>query len=338
LLNLLLWAWAAYLTRRVVRGCFPARDGGLLPFLLAIGFSAQFFLDNFHHVQMNGVILVLTLLGIDAYLQRCDRTAAGYLVTATAIKLTPIFFLVWLAIRGRRRAVLALPAAGLACIVAPLLARMPAKGAADLLDYYRSFLGPQQRASLDEYAVGHNLAALVARMTRPSRDHQGDQRSYRYLPASERTARIAYEGVWLAVLAAFLLKLAWLRRRGAAVTALEFSMVFLTGLLLSPISFTHHLVSLLFVFYAFLRSGLAALWPRHRIIALLLLCALGFIGVSGRDLVGSGLYLFVRGYSLIAWTMLLLFAAAIAAAPATPGHLEVSPSGRRPASANGAET
>jgi hypothetical protein len=30
-------------------------------------------------------------------------------------------------------------------------------------------------------------------------------------------------------------------------------------------------------------------------------------GLSGRDLVGRQLYLGVRGYSLMAWTMLLLF-------------------------------
>jgi alpha-1,2-mannosyltransferase len=321
LLNLLLWAWAAYLTRRIVRGYCPAGAGALLTFLLAIGLSAQFFLDNFHHVQVNGLILVLILLGIDAYLHRRDRTAAGYLVTATAIKLTPIFFLVWLAVRGRRRAVLAVPAVGFACIVAPLLARMPATGAADLSDYYHSFLGPQRRADLDEYAAGQNLAALVARMTRPSADDRVDQRSYRYLPLSERTARHAYEALWLAVLAAFLLKLGCLRRRAAPITALELSMVFLGGLLLSPITFTHHLVSLLFVFYAFLASGLAGLWPRHWIAAVLLFCTVGFIGLSGRDLVGSGVYLLVRGYSLIAWTMLLLFAVAIGAAPEDRGHL-----------------
>jgi hypothetical protein len=98
-------------------------------------------------------------------------------------------------------------------------------------------------------------------------------------------------------------------------------MVFLGGLLLSPITFTHHLVSLLFVFYAFLASGLAGLWPRHWIAAVLLFCTVGFIGLSGRDLVGSGVYLLVRGYSLIAWTMLLLFAVAIGAAPEDRGHL-----------------
>jgi hypothetical protein len=35
-------------------------------------------------------------------------------------------------------------------------------------------------------------------------------------------------------------------------------------------------------------------------------------GLSGRDLVGATVYYGVKGYSLMTWTMLLLFAAAVA--------------------------
>jgi glycosyl transferase family 87 len=309
LLNLLLWVTAAYLTQRIVDRCLPVGAPRVLPFLLAIVFSAQFWLDNFHHVQMNGVIFLLILLGLDAYLRQRDDTGAGYLVAATAIKLTPIFFLAWLAIRGRRRAMLAVPAFALTCVALPLLARGPTTGAADLVDYYRSFLEPQRRAGLDQYAAGQNLAALVTRMTRPVRDGAGH--SYQYLPASEPAARLVYEGSWLLVFGAFLLKLVSLRRRDAPLSALELSMVFLASLLLSPITFTHHLVSLLFVFYTCLVAGISALWPRHRIIVLALAGVMGFIGLAGRDLVGSSLYLSIRGYSLIAWMMLLLFGAIV---------------------------
>jgi Glycosyltransferase family 87 len=323
LLNLLLWVAAAYLTRRILDRCSPDRRGRLVPFLLALAFSAQFWLDNFHHVQMNGVIFVLILLGLDAYLHRRERTGAAYLVVATAIKLTPIFFLAWLAIRGRPRAVLAVPAVAVICVTIPLLARGPTTGAADVVDYYRSFLGPQRRASLDNYASGQNLAALVTRMTRPVRSNDG--RSYQYLPASEPAARLVYEGLCLLVFGAFVLKLVWLRRRAAPLTALELSMVFLASLLLSPITFTHHLVSLLFVFYACLGAGVTALWPRHRVVALVLAGTMGFIGLAGRDLVGSSLYLSVRGYSLIAWMMLLLFAAVVGKMGRTVEDTEAPP-------------
>jgi hypothetical protein len=42
------------------------------------------------------------------------------------------------------------------------------------------------------------------------------------------------------------------------------------------------------------------------------------IGLSGRDLAGSVVYEGVGGYSLYVWTMLLLFATAVLAAPPEP--------------------
>jgi alpha-1,2-mannosyltransferase len=308
LLNLVLWVAAGYLTHQIVDQYFPGRNPSRLPFLLAITFSAQFFLDNFHHVQMNGVIFVLVLAGIHAYLEQKDVRAAVYLVTATAIKITPIFFVAWLLIRGGRRTALAVPLLGLGCIVVPLLVRGPTTGAADLVEYHRSFLQAQQQADIGSYSAGQNLAALVTRMTRPV-EYFGHG-PYMYLPASERTAQVAYEVLWVIVLLVFLGRLVLLRRRHDAVSPIELSMVFLTSLLLSPITFTTHMVSLLFVFYTFLSIRLTTLSRTGRVIAPLLLVAIAGIGLSGSDLVGRTVYLDVRGYSLMAWTMLLLFVTA----------------------------
>jgi hypothetical protein len=124
-----------------------------------------------------------------------------------------------------------------------------------------------------------------------------------------------YWVLWATVLLAFLARLALLRRRGAPVSALELAMVFLAGLLLSPITFTTHLVSLLFVFAAFLSIRPASLSPASRPLALLLCVAMVVIGLSGRDLAGSTAYEGVAGYSLYAWTMLLLFVTAAAIRP-----------------------
>jgi hypothetical protein len=320
LLNLVLWVAAGYLTHQIVDRYFPDRNTSRLPFLLAIAFSAQFFLDNFHHVQMNGVIFVLVLLGIHAYLQRKDVRAAAYLVAATAIKITPIFFVAWLLIRGRRRAALAVPVLGLGCIVVPLLVRGPTAGAADLVDYYRSFIETQQQADIGSYSAGQNLAALVTRMTRPV-EYFGHG-PYMYLPASERTARVAYEVLWVIVLLIFVGRLVLLRRRREGVSPIELSMVFLTSLLLSPITFTTHMVSLLFVFYSFLSIRLKTLSRTGRVIVPLLLVAIAGIGLSGSDLIGRDVSLDVRGYSLMAWTMLLLF---LAAQATLDKHLILSP-------------
>jgi alpha-1,2-mannosyltransferase len=315
-LNLLLWVLAVWLTRDIVARTFPERNPAVLPLVLAVVLSAQFFLDNFHHAQMNGVILALVLLGLRAYLRGRDVPAAGYLVAATAIKITPVFFVAWLVLRGRRRAALAVPPLALACLLVPLLLRGPATGAAELVEYYHSFLEGHQHGRIDEYTGGQNIAAFVNRMTRPVESAR--HVSYRYLPLSAAAAQTAYRALWGTVLLVFLARLALLRRRKAAVSALELAMVFLAGLLLSPITFTTHLVSLLFVFCAFLSVRPASLAPASRPLALLLCVAMAVIGLSGRDLAGSVVYEGVGGYSLYVWTMLLLFATAVLAAPPEP--------------------
>jgi alpha-1,2-mannosyltransferase len=311
LLNLVLWVAAVWLSRDIVARAFPERARGVVPLVLAVVLSAQFFLDNFHHAQMNGVIFVLVLLGIRAALDGRDLRAAGFTVAATAIKITPIFFVAWLMLRGRRRAALAVPPLALACLLVPMLLRGPATGAAELVEYYHVFLEGHQHGEIAGYTGGQNVAALVNRMTRPVDNPQ--HVSYRWLPLSEPAAQLTYRVLWVTVLLVFLATLVRLRRRRAAVSALELAMVFLAGLLLSPITFTTHLVSLLFVFLAFLSVRPASLAPAVRPVAALLCLAMAVIGLSGRDLAGSRVYESVGGYSLYVWTMLALFVTAVLA-------------------------
>ena len=160
-LNLVLWATAVYLTREIVASSFPNRNSSLVPLVLAVLFTAQFFLDNFHHAQVNGLVLVLVLLGIHAFLRGKDVRAAAYIVAATAIKIIPIFFVAWLVIRGRRRAALAVPALALACVLVPVVIRGPATGTAELVEYYHTFLEGHQHGEVEYFTAGQNLAGLV---------------------------------------------------------------------------------------------------------------------------------------------------------------------------------
>lgn len=303
LFNLGLWVAAVRLTREILERALPERRPGYLPLLLAVVFTAQFFLDNFHHVQMNELVFVLVLLGVRAYLRGHDWRAAASIVAATAIKITPVFFVAWLIVRGRRRVALAVPVVALACVLVPLLLRGPATGAAELVEYYHVFLEGHQHGEVDEYTAGQNVAGLVNRMMRPG--------TYRYLPASEDVAQHVYQALWVGVLLVFLSKLVVLRLRRAPPSAFEFSMAFLAALLLSPITFTTHLVSLLFVYATFLSVPPATLSLRGRVALAALVVAMAVTGLCGRDLAGDTAYLSVAGYGVYAWTMLGLFGAAV---------------------------
>ncbi len=310
LLNLALWVVAVPLTRGIVARTFPDRNPSIWPIVLGVVLSAQFFLDNFHHAQMNEVIFVLVLLGMDAYLRGRDVRGAAYVVAATAIKITPVFFVAWLVIRGRTRAALAVPLIALVCVLVPMLLRGPARGADELVEYYHSFLEGHQHGEISEYTGGQNLAAFVNRMMRPAENPRGV--SYRYVSVSEQAAQQTYHALWLIVMLLFLCQLLILRVQQKRLSAFEISSVFLAGLLLSPITFTTHLVSLLFVYTTFLSVRVSALSPAGRVVAVILGIGMLVTGLSGRDLVGATIYYGVKGYSLMTWTMLLLFVAALA--------------------------
>lgn len=309
LLNLALWIVAAFLTRDIVARTSTGRVSTPVPLVLAVLLSAQFFLDNFHHVQMNGVILVFVLLGLRAHFREQDLTAAAYIVTATAIKLVPILFVAWLLVRGRRRAALAVPPLAAACILLPLLVRGPATGAAELTEYYHSFLAGHQHGEVGSYTRGHNIASFVNR-TMPGTEG-GDDVRRPIVAVSEAAAQRIYRALWAAVLLAVLAMLVILRRRHAPVSAFELSAVFLACLLLSPVTFTANLVFLLFVFCAFLSVRFAELSFPDRVGAVVLGIAMAATGLSGKDLVGRTVNLYIKEYGTFVLTMLLLFVAGI---------------------------
>jgi len=308
--SLVLLGVTTYLTQRIVARTYPDRATGPLPLVLAVVLTLVFFLDNFNRVQINEVIFLLILLGIDAHLRSRDVRSAAYFVVATALKITPVFFVIWLMLRGRGRAALAVPPLAIACVVAPLLLRGPATGTAELAEYYHSVLeGFQSGQVLTDMRV-QNLGALVYRMMRPTETPEHLQ--YGYLPASERVAALTYKASAALLLLLFLANLARLRARGAALSAFELSTVFLISHLLSPITEMAHLVTLLFVFYTFLALRPAALPKSMRFVLVGLWAFIVVSGLDGRDVVGRDAYYYIAGYSVVVWTMLLLFLAGIA--------------------------
>jgi len=204
---------------------------------------------------------------------------------------------------------LAVPPLAIACVVAPLLLRGPATGTAELAEYYHSVLeGFQSGQVLTDMRV-QNLGALVYRMMRPTETPEHLQ--YGYLPASERAAALTYKASAALLLLLFLANLGRLRARGAALSAFELSTVFLISHLLSPITEMAHLVTLLFVFYTFLALRPAALPRSMRYVLVGLWAFIVVSGLDGRDLVGRDVYYYIAGYSVVVWTMLLLFLAGI---------------------------
>ena len=111
--------------------------------------------------------------------------------------------------------------------------------------------------------------------------------------------------------------------RQRPISMFEVSAALLLGHLLSGITWKAHLVSLVFVFYAFLSLPLARWppWPRSFLAGL---CATILAsGLAGRSITGSGIQLWLFGYSAWTWLLLVLFGTSLALALARPERLGI---------------
>jgi hypothetical protein len=295
----------AWLSRDIV-----ARLGGperrTVPLLLALLFSAVFLLDNLDHVQVNLLVFSLCLLGVRALLAQREAAAGGWIVAATAIKLTPVFFALWAAIRGRRRMLAAVAGFGLLTLILPMIQRGFPQGLVDLRAYYQAFLHQFAAGAVVTNYRNQNLAAMVYRALVPGSSGDTPPYDYAYLASMEAWAPLFYRVLAGGVLGVFLLHLIRLRTAAKPIGALEIASVFLASHLLSGITWKAHLVTLLFVFYAFFLLERKQMGRASRPA---LLIAWGGIVVAGlgRDVVGASLHHYLAGYSVFVWVMLLLF-------------------------------
>ena len=227
---------AARLTYRVVQRIEPEGQHTLVPLFLAFLCSAVFVLDNLVHVQVNQLTFVLCLLGIAAFVAGREAAGAGWLVAATAIKLTPLFFVIWAVIRGSRRALAGVVGFGALALALPIAQRGVSQGLLDLTTYYHSFV--QQFASgfvVTNYR-NQNLAAMIYRAVVPRASEDAWPYDYAYLPSLQTAAPLIYRAFALTLLAIFLAHLIRLRAGHRPVGALEIAGVFLVSHLLSGIT------------------------------------------------------------------------------------------------------
>jgi hypothetical protein len=303
-LSVALWGLAAWLTRDIVARLQPPPRRRTTAMVLALILSGQFVLNNLNLTQINLVVFVLSLVAIRGIV-RARPAAIGWAVVAAWLKITPVFVVFWGAARGGRRAVTTAVVVSLLCLFLPILQRGPSQGVADLHAYYQAFLGEFASGKVVTTYTNQNLAALVYRAVIPG--PPDDRYQYAYLPSLQAYATPLYHGLVLLVLTVFVARVLWLAWRRTRITALEVAGVFLTSHLVSGITWKAHLVSMLFVFYAFLVVDVHSLSAARRWALWASWFGIGLIGLVGRDIFGNTVHHYMGGYSVFVWVMLWLW-------------------------------
>ena len=317
--SLLLAVACVWWTWRIAEVCAPERNRRALPLALAALATIHLAQSNLTRNQSNILVLALCLGGVLAAVRERPRLAAVQLVAATFLKLTPVFVLLLAVIRGGRRLARATAVAVALALLLPMALRGPAQGIADHRSYGSGFLAEFARGRVVTRPTNQALSAAIARAVDRSAD-DGSGR-WTWLPAAPGVARTGTLAAYLLLLGTFAAGVAFLRRTSRPLSMFEVSAALLLGHLLSGITWKAHLVSLVFVFYAFLSLPLPR-WPPAPRAALTGLCAVILIsGLAGRDITGGDLQVRLSGYSGWTWLLLLLFGASMAVALARPERL-----------------
>lgn len=265
-----IWFWvslglalaATYLSVRtvaeredLVRG---AKAMYLLPFLLTAGIIGS----NLETAQVNTVTLFLLCLSLFWFKRRKDLGAGAVLGVVTALKLTPGLFIIYFLYKRAFRVVVAAGVAIVICwLIIPPLVFGPGNFVDIVLDWYGILTGFITEGTLAEGIQGfrdtnQSLSAAFHRYFTevPARWVRSEGRGELYLNVLALDLRLA-DLIIKGMVASILILLAWLCRapagdRRSLALSLEYSLIFIATLFISPISWINHYVFLLFPYTA----------------------------------------------------------------------------------------
>ena len=303
--NFILFFASIGLTREILRLFIQDKKWINYALIFGVIFSFRFFWYLVEYLQMNEIILVLTLAGILASLKGKEWIAVWCIVIGVFIKVIPIFFIPWLILRGNFKTIFKIAACSAFCLLLPLLWRSWHIGLQDLQNYYVSFLGPFKEGRVEALFKNQSLSAAIYRLCLPNMD--GDQFKYQLFDLTLAQAAMVYKLCFVFFGALFGGYLIWERFILKKTTLNGIVLVFITMHLLSGITWEYHLVSLIFIYAVFslyyrMKMKLFARICFYSICVLICICSL-----IGSDTMGYMLYHYSDGYSLVTWLMAGLF-------------------------------
>lgn len=271
-----LWFWlslglavaSAYLCAVTVAGPVEVRRDKMLvvvPLLLTAGIIGS----NLETAQVNTVTLFAVCLALYAFRRRADLSAGGLLGVATALKLTPGLFVLYFLYKRAYRVVVGAGLAVIFCwLLLPPLVFGPANFIEIMVGWYDILSGFIAEGTLAEGLQGfrdtnQSLAAAFHRFFTevPARWSRGGAGSL-YLNIVSLSLGTA-DRLIKAMILAILIFLAAICRtplgdRDRPALSLEYSLIWIATLVVSPISWINHYVFLLFPYAAavfYLRSN-----------------------------------------------------------------------------------
>jgi hypothetical protein len=272
--------------------------------ILATIFTLKYFWNNLVMVQINYLILVFILGGI-YYLSKKKPHIAGILFTfVTFIKIIPVFLAAYVFFfHFSRKVALTMILTALLCLTLPVSTRGWDMWVQDHVDNYEILVKQyiiEGRIVADQ--ANHSLKAGVIKTFYPETRTNENVSTKDYAGIIKMLTMLQVLMLLMLIINAIILK----RRK------ISFSLAYLASIILfthlfSGITWTAHLVTLIFCLLPVLLINWKALNMQGKIAYWLFIGLMVFLGIEGSDTVGEKIYQAIRFYDIYTYLLLGLF-------------------------------
>jgi len=300
--NFILYFLALYLTKQVFSFIISDSKKLNIALLLAALLSFRYFWYHFHFLQNNIIVYVLCMAGIIFFYKKKQTASAGFFVFATLIKVYPVFFLIWLVIRGNFKTLFIVLGFLLVFSIIPILIRGYSQGISDLKDYNITFIQPFEHGRIEPQYHNHSLSSAIYKATQHS--NEGDGYDYRIFNVSMDTTILIYKISFVVLFGMMLFLIIRNRFLNIGITAYELAVIFLSMLLLSGITWEYHFVTLLFVYMVLITNPTQNKSLAVIIFRAFFLSMAAVLSIVGKDTVGDRIFHYFGGYNALTILML----------------------------------
>jgi len=270
----------------------------------ALLMSIKYILNNLIMFQVNQVLFFLIVAGIYFLTKKKPHLAGLLFSVITMIKIIPVFLAAYVFFyHFSRKVATTMVITVLICLILPASMRGPARLVQDYHSYYEEFLKEYVvEGKIVAGPVNHSLKAGFIKSIHP------ESRKIRTVFPNDypQTVRILtiLQLVFLAIL---VINGIVMYRRKETLSLSYLASILLFAHLYSGLTWTAHLVTLTFCLLPFLLLEVRLLRPFAKVVYVVAIILMVFLGIEGRDLVGKEIYLFIRYYDFFTYMLVCQF-------------------------------
>ena len=272
--------------------------------ILSTLFTLKYFWNNLVMYQVNYIILVVILAGI-YYLSRKKPHMAGILFTIiTFIKVIPVFLAAFVFLfHFSRKVLISMVLTGVLCLTIPISFRGWEQWKQDHVDFYEILV--------DQYVVE---GRIVADQANHSLKAGFIKTFYPETRTNENVSPDDYPGfvlvmniITIMLVIALVINGVLLKRRNKYFSLAYLASIIIFTHLFSGITWTAHLVTLIFCLLPVLLIDVKKLKTGGKLAYWAFIALMVFLGIEGSDTVGEKIYLAIRFYDIYTYLLVVLF-------------------------------